>query len=180
MFSDTVHWFFRQLAAEYLESIQPIHWIKHQLSYVQVAIHIRRGNFLFSQESGFAVANADYFHRAMDYFVSRYPHVQFVAISTDKAWTMTNIIYSNKSRSNNVIVHYAFGHSAQQDMAIMAACDHVIISSGTFGWWGAWLANANGTKIYYGGYPRNASWLAKGFVSEDYYPSTWIKMWIAC
>jgi len=38
------------------------------------------------------------------------------------------------------IMKYLFeGDDAAEDMALLAACDHIILSLGTFGWWAAWL-----------------------------------------
>jgi len=73
-----------------------------------------------------------------------------------------------------VNVTYTFDHTHGQDMATMSLCDHVIMSSGTFGWWGGWLAK--GTTIYYRDWPKNESALAKLFVKEDFYPPEWIAM----
>ncbi|ELT91392.1 hypothetical protein CAPTEDRAFT_40726, partial [Capitella teleta] len=57
------------------------------------------------------------------------------------------------------------------DLAILSMSEHVIITTGSFGWWGAWLAN--GTTIYYSDWPRNNSTLSKGFVKEDYFMPHW-------
>jgi galactoside 2-L-fucosyltransferase 1/2 len=50
----------------------------------------------------------------------------------------------------------------------------VIVTSGTFGWWGAWLSG--GTTVYFKGYPRPESWLASQVSKNDYYPKGWIPM----
>lgn len=39
------------------------------------------------------------------------------------------------------------------DMALMIQCDHVIVTSGSFGWWGAWLSG--GTRLYFQGFIRS-------------------------
>ena len=148
--------------------------------YTRVAIHVRRGDLLtqHSIDFGYTVPDGNYFQRAMSYFVRHYKRVQFITISEDREWTTTNIVHNSTYNTNNetymVNVTYAFDHSHAHDMAIMAACDHVIMSSGTFGWWGAWLAK--GTTIYYHDWPRNQSSLASLFVREDFYPPSWIPM----
>jgi galactoside 2-L-fucosyltransferase 1/2 len=55
-------------------------------------------------------------------------------------------------------------------MALMTLCDHVIVTAGTFGWWGAWLSG--GITVYYKGYPGHN--LSNRFNLFDYYPSHWI------
>lgn len=74
-------------------------------------------------------------------------------------------------------ISYVFseGHSAGVDMAIIAACDSVVISTGSFGWWAAWLANRT-TTVYYSNWPRPGSGLAKFFVNQRYFPERWIPM----
>lgn len=58
------------------------------------------------------------------------------------------------------------------NLAVISLCDHVIITVGTFGWWGGWLSG--GTVIYYKKFPRPGSELDKKFVPENYYPRKWI------
>ncbi|KAH3835789.1 hypothetical protein DPMN_109153 [Dreissena polymorpha] len=47
--------------------------------------------------------------------------------------------------SNNWKVAFLEGNSDAVDMAVLSLCDHTIVSTGTFGWWAAWLAG--GTTI---------------------------------
>jgi len=79
-----------------------------------------------------------------------------------------------EAEERRVNIAYAVDHTAGEDMAIMAACDHAIMSTGSFGWWGAWLAN--GTTIYYGGWPKVGSTLEFMFNREDFFPPSWIAM----
>ena len=60
------------------------------------------------------------------------------------------------------------------DLAIMSMMEHMIMTTGTYGWWGAWLAN--GRTVYYQKWPRPNSTLSKGFVREDFFPPYWIPM----
>jgi len=59
------------------------------------------------------------------------------------------------------------------DMALIAECDHVILTRGSFRWWGAFLGTgARGGLVLYNAtefdmqYPTNAD----RFVVSDYYP----------
>jgi len=147
-----------------------------------VAIHVRRGDFLREDKVafGYTVADAAYFQSAMQYFTSKYKRVQFIAIAIEaecQTWTKRNLFYKEVTSENSdveVTMTYAFNHTYGQDMAIMAACDHVIISTGTFGWWGAWLAN--GTTVYYQNWPRWGTKLRQVFIREDFFPPHWIPM----
>jgi hypothetical protein len=62
-------------------------------------------------------------------------------------------------------------------MAILSACNHSIITGGTFGWWSAYLAG--GQCVWYEGYPRPSSLLERRYMTskQDYYLPGWIGMW---
>ena len=74
----------------------------------------------------------------------------------------------------DVAVAHSEGHDAGFDLAMVSRCDGVIMSTGTYGWWGAWLANK--TTIYYSDWPRNGSKLLRYFSREDFFPPNWIPM----
>ncbi|ESO08600.1 hypothetical protein HELRODRAFT_110149 [Helobdella robusta] len=60
------------------------------------------------------------------------------------------------------------------DLAILSACQHVIMTVGTFGWWAGFLSG--GTVVYYKNYPSPNTEIGSGFLAEDYYPPNWISM----
>lgn len=62
------------------------------------------------------------------------------------------------------------GHNPSQDLAIMTACNHSIITIGSYGWWGAYLAG--GTTVYCSTYPGFNPKLLTDF--NEYYPASWI------
>eukprot|EP00854_Cymbomonas_tetramitiformis_P000722 gene722-1186_t len=57
-------------------------------------------------------------------------------------------------------------------MAILSASDHRILSVGTFGWWGAWLAK-KGNTIYQNEFASNAN-INNQVELRGYYPPDWI------
>ncbi|XP_045197260.2 galactoside alpha-(1,2)-fucosyltransferase 1-like [Mercenaria mercenaria] len=132
--------------------------------YKKVCIHIRRGDFLNERQlrRGFSVANLAYIKRAKKIFLKKYSKVQFVVLSNDKEWCKMHI-------KGDVISNFT---ESGDDMALMALCDDVVVTSGTFGWWGAWLSG--GTTVYFKGYPRPGSPLDRRFNRTEYYPPHWI------
>lgn len=160
-------------AREFLRKVIPSGWKEGALT--RVGIHNRRGDFVGKDalEFGFTTAPKSYFLRAMKHFVDRFRPIQFIVVSTDSRWSRENIIFdSSSSSSSDVNVTYSPVHSAAVDLAILSFCDHVIASTGTFGWMAGWLAN--GTTIYYPDYPRNGSYLRGKINPSDYFPPTWI------
>ncbi|ELU12036.1 hypothetical protein CAPTEDRAFT_94631 [Capitella teleta] len=133
-----------------------------------VAVHIRRGDFITRnlQRNGFAVASLGYLIRAMERFKKKDPNVFFVVASDDIKWARNHL--------TGIDVKFSVGLSAAEDFALLANCDHIIISSGSFGWWAAWLNG--GMTIYYKGFPRKGSRLWSHTDIDQYYYPQWIGM----
>ncbi|KAL3871033.1 hypothetical protein ACJMK2_039057 [Sinanodonta woodiana] len=134
-----------------------------------VGIHVRRGDFKTQEKEmiGYTTAPLSYIQKSMNYFRDRYNDTFFVICSDDITWCKNNI------RGNNDTVFSSFDNPGSV-MAMLSFCDHVIITSGTFGWWGAWLAG--GEVVYFKGFPRPGSVIDKGMCRDDYYPPQWIGM----
>lgn len=133
-----------------------------------IGFHVRRGDYLlpYKQERGRVVADKNYTVKAMNFYRQRYKNAHFVVCSDDMKWCKENIQGPDVTFSNftQPIV----------DLGIMSLCHHMIITGGTFGWWGAWLSG--GTVVYLNDFPRPGSPLDKGDFRKKYYPSQWIGM----
>lgn len=112
-----------------------------------VGIHVRRTdyrNYLW-RTHGVFLADADYFHNAMNYFRTKYHGtVAFLVVSDDPSWCRHNLV---GDRGDVFVVSQLGVTSPGQDLAVMAACNHSIIDYGTFGVWGAILASGE-TVVY--------------------------------
>ena len=169
------------VAERFLTQSVPPGWKRN---FLRVGIHVRRGDVLLEdkQQFGNIVPNVTYFERAMAYFVENYSsRIQFIVVSNDLTWcreqfeNITKELTSDKSSSMTHNVTYSPGHHSNgEDLALLASCDHVIMSIGTYGWWAGWLAK--GMTIYYADWPRNGSSLASKFKREDFFPPFWIGM----
>ena len=132
-----------------------------------VCVHVRRGDFLTPRalKLGFGFAGLGYIDKAMSYIKTRLnADPLFIVLSNDKGWCNSNL-----NRRKTVISPF---DQAYEDLALMTLCDHVIMTSGTFGWWGAWLSN--GIVVYYKNFPRPNSSLEAHFNRYDYYPASWV------
>jgi len=160
-----------QLAAKFVSYTVPPGWTAS--SFVRVGVHVRRGDFLgrWQVKTGFTTATPLYLRRALGYFVERFARIQFIVASNDIPWCREHIRSSTWDR-NVVNITFSEGHSAGTDLAILASCDHTVMTTGTFGWWAAWLAN--GTTVYYSEFPRRGSSLRNRSRIEEYYPPYWI------
>ncbi|XP_053390587.1 galactoside alpha-(1,2)-fucosyltransferase 2-like [Mercenaria mercenaria] len=128
--------------------------------YQHVCIHVRRGDFLGRSKRGYTVANVSFIEKAKDFYIKKYSKVDFVLATNDKKWCRENVKNVEISPFTN----------PGDDMALMMLSDHVIVTSGTFGWWGAWLSG--GTIVYFKGYPGHG--LLSKYNLYDYYPPNWI------
>ena len=155
-----------QIKDEFLDKAKQFLQLHTPTNRTLIGIHIRRGDFLTKgqQAYGKAVASKKYITTAMAYFKKRYNDSLFVVVSDDKRWCKTNLAGKDVvvSQSNDAIV----------DLAIMTLCNHTIITSGTFGWWGGWLAG--GEVVYWTGFPKPGSKNEKEILFKgEYYPPYW-------
>ena len=157
-----------EFVTEFFTNSVPPGW--HRLAFVRVGIHVRRGDFVskWARSQGFTVADERYLQRAMSYFVRRFLRVQFIVASDDIRWCQKYVKFDSRS----VNVTFSVGHSAGQDLALLASCDHTIMTTGTFSWWAAWFAN--GITVYYANYPRRGSRLSYQMHNSDYYHPEWL------
>jgi len=123
---------------------------------------------------GFTVPGASYFIEAAKYITANVTSpVQFIVATDSIQWTKKHIaldaVYRNCTSINVV---YSVDKNAGFDMALLASCDALILSTGTYGWWAAWLANK--TTVYYRYWPRPGSRISTLFNREDYFPPHWI------
>ncbi|XP_076112352.1 galactoside 2-alpha-L-fucosyltransferase Sec1-like isoform X1 [Mytilus galloprovincialis] len=135
-----------------------------------IAVHVRRGDFVNNQHFvnfGYSSANESYINNAMTKFRSQFSNAFFIFSSDDIAWCKnhfneSNIAFINKKNSPEI------------DMAIMSHCNHTIVTTGSYGWWTAWLIG--GTTIYFKDFPRKGSKLDKIFDSTTYNLPSWMAM----
>ena len=123
--------------------------------YVGVHIRLRDLSKRWSNKEG-------YLKKAVHYFINKYDNVTFIVCSNyiEEAkllFPVPNAVYS----VSNVKEPYV-------DLALLASCDHVIMTIGTFGFWAGFLSG--GTVLYH---PRN---VPKGYFPPDSPQQKWINV----
>ncbi|XP_068247067.1 galactoside alpha-(1,2)-fucosyltransferase 2-like [Palaemon carinicauda] len=109
---------------------------------VRVGFHIRRGDYVaYVRRRGEKLPNETYYENAMNFYKERFSNVVFVVSSNDRK-------YIQKTFENHTDVIFVPGKNREEDMAILASCDHSIMTVGTFGFWTAYLAG--GYVVYPG------------------------------
>lgn len=132
-----------------------------------VSIHIRRGDYLSDQYvNGFAgVCTPEYYARAIETILQRYPDAGFYVFTDDPTW-----VNANFPLRNACYVQHNTGTDSWQDMYLMSQCKHNIIANSSFSWWGAWL-NANPDKTVI----APARWW-RLFEKDNVVPEEWIRL----
>ena len=69
---------------------------------------------------------------------------------------------------------YVGTESATVDLAVLAGCDHFIMSMGTYSWWAGWLTG--GIVVYYRHPAREGSRYSKIFNHADFFPPHWVPL----
>ena len=133
-----------------------------------VSMHIRRGDYVSNPHANayHGVLTLEYFNKAYTHVVSRIGSDFTLFIFTDDVeWTRRNIKFHPRTfiLSNQ-------GFDAAEEITLMSACSHNIISNSSFSWWGAWL-NTNPDKIVVG--PEH--WTATRDLT-NIMPPTWIRI----
>ncbi|ESO01690.1 hypothetical protein HELRODRAFT_174656 [Helobdella robusta] len=145
-----------------------------------VGVHVRRGDFLKNAavDYGFTVVNEDYINYTVNYFheffnTNSQSFIIYFLCSDDIAWVNRTIVYLSLAQNlENTKFVFSIGHDAMFDMYLMSKNDGVIMSTGSFSWWSAWLANT--TTLYYSKFPRTNSQFRRNFDPKLYYNPEWI------
>jgi galactoside 2-L-fucosyltransferase 1/2 len=124
-----------------------------------VGIHIRRGDFLLVRR----VSSNKYIFNAMLHFLAKYRSVIFVIVSDDKQYCRK--VFGQ--RNNVLLTPDSF--SAADDLATLTLCEHIILTAGTFGWWGAFLLHNRVGDVITDSKPDHSP-LDNNCRRDDYFP----------
>ncbi len=99
----------------------------------RVSLHIRRTDMV---TNGFDInlSETDYYDRA----IAMFPTNRFLVFSDDISWC--------KEKFKDERFDFSEGLNEEQDLKVMASCNHNITANSSFSWWAAWL-NPNPEKI---------------------------------
>lgn len=133
-----------------------------------VSIHVRRADYL--ELPGFPMISAeDFYLRAMRHVQERITGANFLVFSDDMKWSRRSPAFAKDC----TFVDFEDSAAAPlREMALMAQCQHNIISNSTYSWWGAWL-NEKSDRIVVG--PKE--WiLGRRSADIDMFPKDWVEV----
>ncbi|CAD6184141.1 unnamed protein product [Caenorhabditis auriculariae] len=144
-------------------------------STVIVGIHVRRGfDVVYNERNvrhGHATAPLDYYQHAIDKATADHSKVAFVICSDNMAWARKNLKFVKGVGS------FWCPGPREVDMAILGMCDELVLSTGTFSWWSAYLnVNSQLKARYYAGWPKKGSILDKMINKTEFFLPDWTAM----
>ncbi|XP_060558864.1 galactoside 2-alpha-L-fucosyltransferase SEC1-like [Ruditapes philippinarum] len=157
----------RVKAKHVVNNYRNIYIAKYKENVTVVGVHIRRGDI--ASESfklgGVVLVPDSYVRHAVDYFLEKFKSVVFIVCSDDINHAVEVMRYKNVSAE---FVH----QQPIYDLAILSHCDHVLTTSGSFGWWAGFLSR--GTVTYYKYPMKEGTFERSEYNYDDYFPPVWI------
>lgn len=147
------------VAAQYMAEIK---------SGVSVSVHVRRGDY--AQGKTLAIHGllpAEYYRDAFTRVSRTGEEATAFVFSDEIHWARKNIELGVETR----FVDLQASDSEHAEILLMAECNHHVISNSTFGWWGAWLGEGEGTRIV-----APQLWFADPSKEVDIIPERWIRV----
>jgi hypothetical protein len=149
------------------------HFMK-QLDTTQpiVALHVRRTDNL-GPNSPSILINDTFRTNAIRYLCEKIERFHILIFSDDKQWCLDNLNYENDRISQTIVDNL----SDIEELYVMTLCDHFIIGSSTYSWWGAWLStNANKIVILPDTWFIGLQHTPLSEIEKDLIPSKWIRL----
>ncbi|XP_063159110.1 galactoside alpha-(1,2)-fucosyltransferase 2 [Candoia aspera] len=136
-----------------------------------VGVHVRRGDYVWVMPKTWkgVVADAGYLKKAMNYFRKKYLNPIFVVTSNGMQWCKENI---NASKGDVYFAGDGKESSPGKDFALLAHCNHTVMTIGTFGIWASYLAG--GEAVYLANYTLPGSPFLKAFKPSAAFLPEWI------
>lgn len=109
-----------------------------------VGVHVRRGDYLKPAfRDTLPVLPAPWFAQAAHLVQERHGDLAFLVVTDEPAWARAHL------RLPGPMTVASLDHPASplEDLALLRACAHHVISNSTFGWWGARLSTAGGMVV---------------------------------
>lgn len=155
-------------------SDKSLEYIKQYRSCNSVFVGVRRGDYLANNKEAnhYGAPVIDYYKRAISKIKEMVNNPFFIIFSDDIQWVKDNLTFEDAGVSSTQIDFRDKEkiYSNFEEMYVMAACKHAIISNSTFNFWGAWMIN-NPDKVVIA--PKD--WFKDG-KPIDIIPPEWIKI----
>lgn len=134
-----------------------------------VSLHVRRGDYLDTDQNTFRPIDMNYIRMAIDVFKS-YNKNKFMVISDDIKWCKENI------QDPECEFRFSEGQNEFYDLSLMASCTDHIMSNSTFAWMGSWMGH-NSNKVIVTPSHEPPNWFLHGRMNtKDLLLDEWIQL----
>ena len=120
-----------------------INKIKRKVNYknpILVSLHVRRRDHKYTfNGGGDTTLTKRYYQNAMQLALDLYEQVVFIVVSDELEWCKDNLSSEHLFYTDNTDTVEGTG----TDLAVLTSCQHSVVSHGTFGFWGAMLAEGD-------------------------------------
>lgn len=152
-----------------------VHRVRTNPTTAIVGIHVRRGDVL--EVDYLRVASVAYLRKAMQHYETEFrSNVRFILLSDDRTWCQSQTDLFAGHEFDVVLATHDNDNDPVLDLAILSHCDHMILTVGTFGWWGAWLGMAENVVYNQDAIVLDHATNRGQIRLDDYYPPMWTGM----
>ena len=117
-------------------------------SECSVSLHIRHGDFAYSPinspyAGAFAILPMEYYYECIRALKNDYKNLTLFVFSDNLNWLKENL-------HTDLPTQFVEGEGLKdvEELYLMSLCKHNIIANSTFSWWGAWLNQNPGKKVF--------------------------------
>lgn len=145
-------------------------WLEHIRGTHSVALHVRRGDYVSNSAAAqfHGLCDMDYYRKAIGALRGQFPDIEIFVFSDEPDWARQNLQFG-------VPMHIVDANPPDKghlDMELMRHCHHHVIANSSFSWWGAWLCEHTGQRVY-----APSCWFADaGVDTSDVVPARWTKL----
>jgi hypothetical protein len=139
-------------------------WLARIRAANAICVHVRRGDYLLPAHfRHHGLCSADYYRRAIRLMRERIADAQFFVFSDDWPWCREHL-----ADPDTVIVDANKPDAGQDELRLMAACQHHVIANSSLSWWGAWLGASAGQVVV-----APTPWFTQRSATPDLLPAAW-------
>lgn len=156
---------------------------KEMKEYNSVSIHIRRGDYLTSENAQMfgGICTDEYYQKAVEVILEKVANPHFYIFSDDTEYvrqvflpqimklsknTNSMALQTDGSRKEITIVDHNRGKESLFDMHLMSCCKHNVCANSTFSFWGARLNGYQGKMMIRPLKQKNCDWYVPEIMKE--------------
>jgi len=142
-------------------------WLDRITKANSICLHIRRGDYItdITGQECAGPCSLEYYHQAINQLGELVSDPCFFVFSDDIEWAVAHL----KIKFPHSYIRHNGEARAVEDLRLMKACRHHILSNSSFSWWAAWMGYNDQQQVIVPGL-----WRLNG--PQMYFPAHWRKI----